>query len=71
MSCKPLKSLQHSVMNPLNEKICPWWLKVGGIFGVASLSYYLGRWLGARSKLQKLRDDKGDDNKDADIEVVL
>jgi hypothetical protein len=68
MSCKPLKSLREGVMN-LSEKFCPWYFKAGGLLGVASISYYIGRWLGARSKLQKIRDEKTND--DGEIEVVL
>jgi hypothetical protein len=53
----------------LSEKFCPWYFKAGGLLGVASISYYIGRWLGARSKLQKIRDEKTND--DGEIEVVL
>ena len=69
MSCKLLKSLREYVMS--HEKFCPWYYKAGGLFGVASISYYIGRWLGARSKLQKIRDEKKNEGDDAEIEVVL
>ena len=70
MICKPLKSLQEGVMN-LSGKFCPWYFKAGGLLGVASISYYIGRWLGARSKLQKIRDEQKNEGDDAEIEVVL
>ena len=54
-----------------HEKFCPWYYKAGGLFGVASISYYIARWLGARSKLQKIRDEKKNEGDDAEIEVVL
>ena len=52
-------------------KFCPWYFKAGSLLGVASLSYYIGRWLGARNKLQKIRDEKKNDGDDSEIEVVL
>jgi hypothetical protein len=47
---------------------CPLTYKIGGIFGVAAVAYYVGRWLGLKTKLDN---KKQLDNDEIDIDGDL
>jgi hypothetical protein len=50
---------------------CPFYYKVGGIFGIAAIAYYVGRWFGLRSRLSpKNKPDEAATN-DGDLQPEL
>ncbi len=50
---------------------CPLTYKIGGLFGVAAVAYYVGRWLGLKTKLNKKQPDNDEINGDGDLQPEL
>jgi len=50
---------------------CPPGYKIGGIFGVAVIAYYVGRWLGLRSRVSKKATDEPTVINDGDLQPEL